>query len=165
MKRKYIILLIMILILLILIPIILNKLFSKSSVKQDEKESEVIFQEESGEESIIDIYEETESFFSVVDSLNGYKKTDQEMQNNYEIKNLDLKREERITYVTGSIKNKGLSSNIILKAEFYTNDGNVIGSSSIPMDLTKGDFVDFEIRILSNVSSDVYKVFVDYVGE
>lgn len=100
-----------------------------------------------------------------IESFEGYKKTDENDSKYYEIKDIKSIKDDKTTTIKGLVKNNGGKERIIIKAEFYDLNNNVLGSSSIYENVKVNSSEYFEIKALNSVASDNYKVFVEYVGE
>lgn len=93
----------------------------------------------------------------------GYRKATEADKAKYEITNVNKSSNSKYTTITGSIKNKGASENVVIKADFK---GEQQASSSIEVkNLKINQMENFEIRILNNIATDDYTVYVEYVGE
>lgn len=110
---------------------------------------------------------EEENISGPISSLSAfeeYKKANEEEKKNYEIKEVKYIRDDKKTTIKGLLKNNGGKEKIIIKAEFYDLNNNILGSSSIYKTIKANSYDYFEIKALNNVTSDNYKVFVEYVG-
>ncbi len=177
MKKKYIIMSICVIAIFLMLVIGINtvkKHEDKKSpttttapiVNSDEVVSDETREEENvGEGDNVDGKEYAPAKMVVnADELVGYKEA-KEDANNFEISNVNVDKKSKLTNVTGTVKNKGKKTKIVIKAEFYSN-GNVLGSSSIAIDeIKENESKDFIIKVMNDIVSDDYRVVVDYVGE
>lgn len=174
MKRKYTIL---ILILVIVTLLIFSLIFISAKKKELDlksytKSNEAI-NDKSQEENNVNDDQMISSTSKVSSELTlenveaskeheGYQKTTDEEKNKYQIKETTLKKDDKITTVTGTIINNNGSEDIIIRVEFYENN-SIKGAASINYNIKIGESKNFEIKTLNNVSTENYKVFVEYV--
>lgn len=173
MKRKYIIMSICVIVVFFMLVISINTVKKHNDKKSSTTTTapivnpyEVVSDEVGEEDNVGEEGKEYDPAKMVVnaDELVGYKKAIDE-ENNFDISNVNVDKKSKLTNITGTIKNKGRNTKVVIKAEFY-DKGNVLGSTSIAIEeIKENESKDFIIKAMNDIVSDDYKVTVDYVGE
>lgn len=173
MKRKYIIMSICVIAVFLMLVIGINTVKKHNDKKSPTATTapivnpDEVASDEVGEEE--NAFEEGKEYAPAkmvvnADELVGYKKVIED-ENNFEISNVKVDKKSKLTNITGTIKNKGKKTKVVIKAEFY-DKGNALGSSSIEIEeIKENESKDFIIKAMNDIVSDDCKVFVDYVGE
>lgn len=170
MKKKNIIVCILVLILILSMVAVI----SISLIKEDKIDTIPVNETDNIEKEIaepIDQFEQIEKENESLPSLSeesseefiGYRLATEDDKANYTITNIKKTSDSKITKVTGKIKNNGGSEQVIVKVLF---NGNVVSSSSMEIKgLKVNQEKEFELKVLNNVASDDFQVYVEYVGE
>lgn len=109
------------------------------------------------------INEPVETAEHVVPAKSFYVKkveNNDEWKNNYELQDLKISKDDKITTIKGNIKNKSGNESATITSLFYDSNNKEKGSSAININVSVGETKEFIIKTLNNVASDNYKVFI-----